>query len=66
MVKAKKADGKKHTVTMKIDKVCKSCVRCRAEGPEGDTVSASIYVQNSAYEALGKPKKFKVTVEAAD
>ncbi len=65
MAKAKKDEGsKKHTVTMKIDKVCKSCVRCRAEGPEGETVSASIYVQNATYEALGKPKTFKITVEA--
>lgn len=66
MPKDKKTTGKKHTVTMKIDKVCKSCVRCRAEGPEGETVAASIYVQNATYEALGKPKTFKVTVEAAD
>ncbi len=58
-------DKVKKTVTMAIDKVCKSCVRCRAEGPESDTVSSSIYIQNAAWEALGRPKKFRITVEAA-
>ena len=62
---AKEKEKVKKTVTMAIDKVCKSCVRCRAEGAEGETVSSSIYIQNATYEALGKLKKFKITVEAA-
>jgi len=52
------------SVTMKQDKVCKSCVRFSGEGEAAESVAASLYLQNDAYKALGEPKKINVTVEA--
>ncbi len=58
-------DKVKKTVTMSVFKECKASVRFQAEGPEADTVMQNCYLQNVTWEALGKPKKVKVTVEAA-
>jgi hypothetical protein len=57
--------AKAQVVTMKQDKVCKSCVRFSGEGEAADQVAASLYLQNDAFKALGEPKKITVTVDAA-
>ena len=54
--------GKTVEVTMKSDKVCKSCVRFRGEGKGADEVGSSFYLQNDAYEKLGQPKKIVMTI----
>jgi len=53
------------SVVMKQDKVCKSCVRFKADGDGAEQVASSLYVQNAAYEKLGKPKSIKVSIESA-
>lgn len=52
-------DKKEATVDMKQTKVCKSCVRF--ENKESD-VAKSLYLDNDAFEKLGKPKKISVIV----
>ncbi|MBW8002602.1 MAG: hypothetical protein FVQ80_11375 [Planctomycetes bacterium] len=59
------ADPKKLTVTMKKNKTCKSCVRFGTEGKDAEDVGSSFYLQNTAFEKLGKPGEIKLTVEAA-
>ena len=53
------------SVKMIADKTCKSCIRYKAVNiDEGNKVAASIYLQNDAYNELGKPKEITVTVTA--
>ncbi len=59
------SEGKKVTVTMKKNKTCKSCVRFGAEGKDAENVGSSFYLQNDAFEKLGKPGSIKLTIEAA-
>jgi len=51
-------------VTMTQDKVCKSCVRYANSGEEGKTVASSLYLQNDAFNALGKPESISIVVSA--
>lgn len=57
------AEGKKVTVKMKKDKTCKSCQRYKGEGKPAEEVGSSFYLQNPAYEKLGKPSEIKLTIE---
>lgn len=52
------------STTLKKDKQCKSCVRFRSEEPD-EKVTTSIYIQNSAFEAMGRPEMIKLTVTPA-
>ncbi len=56
-------DPKKATVKMKKDKTCKACVRYKGEGKDAENVGSSFYLQNPAFELLGKPNEIKVTIE---
>ncbi len=51
-------------VQMRTDKVCKSCMRYKAQGQGALEVCRTIYVQNQAFEKLGKPDVITVTIEA--
>lgn len=53
------------TVKMVQDKTCKSCIRFKGEGKEAENVGSSFYLQNAAFEKLGKPDSIILTVEAA-
>lgn len=53
------------SVVMALGKKCKSCVRFEAKGDDGEKVAASLYLQNAAFEALGKPESITVTVDKA-
>ncbi len=57
--------AKPATVVLTKDKTCKSCVRFVGKDADSKDVTASLYLQNVSYEALGKPNKIKVSVEAA-
>lgn len=48
--------------TLKMDKICKSCVRYRSIETE-EIVTTSLYLQNEAYTKLGNPETIVVTVE---
>ena len=50
--------------TLVQEKICKSCIRFRAEKGRDDEVTTSLYLQSAAYDALGKPKTIKVSVVA--
>ncbi len=52
-------------VEMAVEKKCKSCVRFAAEGQSSAEVCRTLYVQNEALDKLGKPKRIRVTIEAA-
>lgn len=56
---------KTQTTVLPKYKVHKSCVRFQAEDASKEKVTSSCYLQNAAYEALGKPDSIKVSVEAA-
>lgn len=64
MSKEKKESEGTAQVKMFLDKVCKSCVRFKADqgDPAYDNVGTAFYLQNAAFEALGKPKEIMVTV----
>jgi len=49
------------TTTLKVDKKCKSCVRYRSED-DSDQVTTSLYLQNTAFEVLGKPERITISV----
>ncbi len=55
----------KIVVKMDLDKVCKKCMRFGVKGLQAENICPSIYVSNEALDKLGKPKRIKVTIEAA-
>jgi len=46
------------------DKTLKSSMRYAAQGAAAIEICRTIYVQNQAFEKLGKPDVVKVTIEA--
>ncbi|MBA7531196.1 hypothetical protein ES705_23407 [subsurface metagenome] len=55
----------KIVVEMDLDKVCKKCMRFGVKGLQAEKICPSIYVANEVLDKLGKPKRIKVTIEAA-
>jgi len=51
-------------VQMRTDKECKSSMRFAAEGLGAIEVCRTIYVQNQAFDKLGRPEVITVTIEA--
>jgi len=51
-------------VQMRTEKECKSCMRYAAQGLASVEVCKSIYVQNQAFDKLGRPDVITVTIEA--
>lgn len=51
-------------VQMRTDKECKSSMRYAAQGLGALEVCRTLYVQNQAFEKLGKPDVITVTIEA--
>lgn len=51
-------------VQMRKDKAWKGCMRYAAQGQCALEVCRSIYVQNQAFDKLGKPDVITITIEA--
>ncbi len=47
-------------------KTHKSCVRFQAPDAAKEDVTASCYLQNKAYKALGEPDSIEITIKGAD
>lgn len=57
-------EKKTQKVTLTKNKTCKNCIRYGGEGKDATSVASSLYLQNPAYEALGKPDKIVVTISS--
>lgn len=49
---------------MRIDKQCRSSMRYAAQGKVAREVSRTLYVQDQAFENLGRPDVIMITIEA--
>jgi len=51
-------------VQMRTDKECKSSMRYAAQGVGAIEVCRTIYIQNQAFDKLGRPDVITITIEA--
>jgi len=58
---SKEGVQKSVSTTLVKDKTCKSCIRFVSQAST-ETVTTSLYLQNAAWEALGKPESVTLTV----
>jgi hypothetical protein len=57
--------SEKVVVEMAVEKMCRNCVRFASKGGTATEVCRTLHLQNEALDKLGKPKRIRVTIEAA-